>query len=223
MLKKFLIVNADDFGLSPGISNGILSAMRNGVVSSTSVIVKSPYLDKTVKVVANNLDLDWGLHVVLKTQGGQMSEKYLIEESSRQVAIFRKNFGVNPTHIDYHGGFRFSARLYFAARMFAQSHKLGFRYDNHHRLVTTFYGMKNYLPARDCVDIRSLIEIFGSLGEGVTELICHPGWTSNRLADPYRMERRLEYKALVDAKVFEVLKDNKITLISYRDYVNKGR
>src|SRR5689334_25439525 len=37
-----LIVNADDFGLSPGVNDGILEAHAAGVVSSVSVLVNAP-------------------------------------------------------------------------------------------------------------------------------------------------------------------------------------
>jgi predicted glycoside hydrolase/deacetylase ChbG (UPF0249 family) len=41
-LSRLLIVNADDFGLTPGVSAGILDAHRHGIVTSTSVIAVAP-------------------------------------------------------------------------------------------------------------------------------------------------------------------------------------
>ena len=37
--RKVLIVNADDFGLTAGVSRGILEANRNGIVTSTTLLV----------------------------------------------------------------------------------------------------------------------------------------------------------------------------------------
>ena len=37
-----LIVNADDFGLTPGVSRGILRAHREGLVTSTTVLANLP-------------------------------------------------------------------------------------------------------------------------------------------------------------------------------------
>src|SRR2546422_874020 len=37
-MTRRLIVNADDFGLTPGVSAGILAAHRHGIVSSTTVL-----------------------------------------------------------------------------------------------------------------------------------------------------------------------------------------
>ena len=39
-----LIVNADDFGLTAGVSRGILEAHRRGIVTSTTLIA-NPRLD----------------------------------------------------------------------------------------------------------------------------------------------------------------------------------
>ena len=36
---KYLIVNADDFGLTPGINAGIVTAHEQGIVSSTTLMV----------------------------------------------------------------------------------------------------------------------------------------------------------------------------------------
>jgi len=38
-----LIINADDFGLSPGVSRGILRAYREGILTSTTFMVNFPW------------------------------------------------------------------------------------------------------------------------------------------------------------------------------------
>lgn len=38
-MSRYLIVNADDFGDSYGINKGIIEVIRNGIVTSTSVMV----------------------------------------------------------------------------------------------------------------------------------------------------------------------------------------
>jgi len=44
-----LIVNADDLGRTPGVSEGILRAYRDGIVSSTTVMVNLPGAEETVR------------------------------------------------------------------------------------------------------------------------------------------------------------------------------
>ena len=41
-IRRRLIVNADDFGLSAGVNEGILRAHRDGIVTSTSLMVRQP-------------------------------------------------------------------------------------------------------------------------------------------------------------------------------------
>ena len=60
-----LIVNADDFGLTRGCTEGILQAWKNGVVTDTSLLVTTPHLEATVKA-AQTAGMDGcGLHLTL--------------------------------------------------------------------------------------------------------------------------------------------------------------
>ena len=52
MAERRVIVNADDYGLSPGVSAGILEAVAVGVVTSVSVIVTTPDLDEQLRWLA---------------------------------------------------------------------------------------------------------------------------------------------------------------------------
>lgn len=40
--SRFLIVNADDFGQSPGVNRGIIEAHEHGIVTSASLMVRWP-------------------------------------------------------------------------------------------------------------------------------------------------------------------------------------
>ncbi len=58
-----LIVNADDFGLSVGITDGICLAHRHGVVTSTSVIVNAPAFDYAIGRLDEFPSLGIGIHL----------------------------------------------------------------------------------------------------------------------------------------------------------------
>jgi hopanoid biosynthesis associated protein HpnK len=60
-----LIVNADDFGLSPGVSRGILAAFREGIVSSATMLVNLPHFEDAVGLARANPDLPLGVHLTL--------------------------------------------------------------------------------------------------------------------------------------------------------------
>src|ERR1051326_732608 len=68
-----LVVNADDFGLSPGVTDGILEAHAAGVVSSVSVLVNAPGWEHAVAALRGATSLGVGLHLNL-TAGDPLSE-----------------------------------------------------------------------------------------------------------------------------------------------------
>jgi hopanoid biosynthesis associated protein HpnK len=60
-----LIINADDFGLSPGVNRGILTAFRDGVLSSTTMLVNLPHFEDAVRLALANRALPVGIHLSL--------------------------------------------------------------------------------------------------------------------------------------------------------------
>jgi len=63
MLRR-LIVNADDFGMTRGVSAGILLARRHGIVTSTTVLVTGD-LDRDQLAAALDSGLGLGIHLNL--------------------------------------------------------------------------------------------------------------------------------------------------------------
>ncbi len=63
MTPKLLIVNADDYGLTEGISRGILHGHREGIVTSTSAIALGPAYPKVAAWLADEDDLGVGVHL----------------------------------------------------------------------------------------------------------------------------------------------------------------
>ena len=68
-----LVVNADDFGMSPAISRGILRAHRDGIVTSTSLLGNCPDLDQARALLAEAPNLGVGVHLAL-VEGGPVAE-----------------------------------------------------------------------------------------------------------------------------------------------------
>jgi chitin disaccharide deacetylase len=62
---KRIIVNADDFGLSPEINAGIMRAHRDGILRSASLMVAEPSARAAAELARDNPDLDVGLHAVV--------------------------------------------------------------------------------------------------------------------------------------------------------------
>lgn len=62
-MTRLLIVNADDYGLTEGISRGILHAHREGIVTSTSAMPLGPAYPKVAKWLAGEDELGVGVHL----------------------------------------------------------------------------------------------------------------------------------------------------------------
>lgn len=66
MAERRLIINADDFGIAPGVTRGIAEAMASGVVTSASVIVNMPGWDDAAERLRDApRDASYGLHLNL--------------------------------------------------------------------------------------------------------------------------------------------------------------
>lgn len=63
-MSKKLIVNADDYGRAPGVSRGILHAHRQGIVTSTTVMVNQPGAGAQLAEALACPALGLGLHLV---------------------------------------------------------------------------------------------------------------------------------------------------------------
>src|SRR5262249_53181296 len=59
---RYLIVTADDFGIGPATTQGILELAARGLVTGTVLLVNSPYAEAAVrawKQAGNSLELGW--------------------------------------------------------------------------------------------------------------------------------------------------------------------
>ncbi len=62
---KALIVNADDFGMTAGVSRGIIDCHRDGIVTSTSLLANLPAFDDAIAKLRECPSLGVGVHLNL--------------------------------------------------------------------------------------------------------------------------------------------------------------
>ncbi len=88
---KALIVNADDFGLSPEVNAGIIRAHRDGILKSASLMVAEDAADAAAALARDNPALDVGLHAVV------CKGRPILDRSRLGAALTRSgNFIDNP-------------------------------------------------------------------------------------------------------------------------------
>ena len=93
---KWLIVNGDDFGMSVGISRGIVEAHRLGILTSTSFMVNRPASGQAAELARDYPRLSVGLHLELTDPARTC------EEIEDQLECFHALVGAVPTHLDSH-------------------------------------------------------------------------------------------------------------------------
>ncbi|MGD0072776.1 MAG: hopanoid biosynthesis-associated protein HpnK [Candidatus Binataceae bacterium] len=89
---KALIVNADDFGLSPEVNAGVIRAHREGVLTSASLMVTASACEAAVAAARDLPKLDVGLHLVLCQGSSTMPHTEL-----GGIVDANGRFGDNPT------------------------------------------------------------------------------------------------------------------------------
>ena len=63
-MSKQLIVNADDYGKTEGVTRGIIQAHCEGIVTSTTVMMNMPNVEDALKPADDYPDLGMGVHLV---------------------------------------------------------------------------------------------------------------------------------------------------------------
>jgi chitin disaccharide deacetylase len=115
-----LIVNADDFGFTQDVNEGILEAHRNGILTATTLMANGDAFDHAVALARETRSLDVGCHLVL-VQGRSVADPArelpaTVAELARALlqrklpvyeellAQVRKivRAGIRPTHFDTH-------------------------------------------------------------------------------------------------------------------------
>jgi chitin disaccharide deacetylase len=226
---RYLIVNADDFGLSAGVNRGIIMAHQRGIVTSASLMVRYPAAPAAVRIARDCPALSLGLHVDLCEwvyRDDQWQPLYQVVDAAdpvavggelrRQIDVFRRLAGRDPTHLDSHQHLHRSepARRVFVEAAADLSVPLRdcsaqVRYNG------SFYGQdaRGY-PCHEALTVESLVRVIEQLPPGWTELGCHPGLDED-IASVYRFERTMETRTLCDPAVRAVLERCGVRLRSF--------
>jgi predicted glycoside hydrolase/deacetylase ChbG (UPF0249 family) len=217
MAARLLIVNADDFGATPGVNRGILEAHLRGVVTSTSLMVDAPASVEAARLGRSAPGLGLGLHVDLQgVAGAWRGEESLLDELARQRQRFVELVGRPPSHVDSHRDVHRAPDLLPAFLALARGLRVPLRGHSAVRCLAKFYGQWAGVSHPEQLSVESLARLLESgAGEGVTELVCHPGYCDAQLASSYRREREIEVTTLCDPRARDVLRGLGIELTNH--------
>jgi len=195
MAERFLIVNADDLGMSAAVNAGVFAAHEDGIVTSASLMVLQPAAPAAAEELTAHPDLAVGLHL----EAG--------EDLRRQLERFRELVGRDPTHLDSHKHvhetdptFGASAEA-LAAELRVPLRNRAIRYERR------FYG-------REAISPEHLMGLIEALPPGWTEIGCHPA-AGPVPSSSYDAERQIELETLRDPGVKNLLNVTGVRLCSF--------
>ncbi len=217
---KFLIVNADDLGQTPGINRGIREAHERGIVTSASLMVDEPGSEEAAHLGAELPELSIGLHVKITDEQARptidlSAPATLRAELAHQLERFRALIGRDPAHLDSHHNvhFRTDASPPFAE--VAESLGLVLRGCSRIRYFPSFYGQWDGQTHLEQIGTNGLLTMIeAEVSDGFTELGCHPGYVDPTLDSTYSIERETELGTLCDPLVSARLDELGVELVS---------
>ncbi|MBL8949335.1 MAG: ChbG/HpnK family deacetylase [Myxococcaceae bacterium] len=211
-MPRALIINADDLGYEPEVTRGIIEAMREGVVSSTTFMVNGPH---SAAAAAAAKGLPVGLHLNLarwaklsakgewdEAQAAALDAGGAAKETHAQLERFQKLMGRPPTHVDVHKHLHRHAAVLEGVAKAAAQHRLPVRSidkamrgalrklkaaTNDHFIGDAVAGGPAYWSLEQLE--RSLEQLPKS---GVIELMCHPGHAPRLIESGYGAQREVE-------------------------------
>lgn len=240
-----LIINADDFGYCEGVNYGIISAYKNGIVTSTTIMANMPGFNHAIELLKENKNLSCGVHMNLScnkplndnlkslVNENGMFYKRINEDVLNKIDLDElyiefcsqidkvKNEGVEITHLDSHHHVHTIPYFKEVIKSILDKYHLnirgGFEY--------TFDYEKRVIPCINSfydktVDLKFFKNNIRKIKSyDVCDLMTHPAFIDNYLlnSSSYSLKRIKEHNILTNKEVKKILDDNKIILTNYKN------
>jgi chitin disaccharide deacetylase len=218
---RYLVVNADDFGACSGVNRGVMEAHRFGIVTSTSLMVAMPGSEEAACLARESQTLSVGLHVSFSNERREpvvdLSDPRACQAAlEAQLSRFRTLVDREPTHLDSHHHVHAGPRLLPEFQEVADRCGIPLRACSGVRYCSRFYGQWAGIQHHAQVSVAALIRTLEcELGDGVSELSCHPGRPDPALVSSYTAERELELLTLCDPRIRRFLDGTGIALVGF--------
>jgi predicted glycoside hydrolase/deacetylase ChbG (UPF0249 family) len=193
-MSRRLIINADDFGVSQGVTDSIVRLTQQGIVTSTTLMATGRAFDYAVRCTKEMHSLSVGVHLDA-TSGSPVSPvdqiESLVDEAGQFLpksdlgALSRINpvelqyefknqiekalaAGIDVSHLDnHHNWVYFDSRLFEVVVSLAAEYQLPIRYP--------FSGMSEHRARRIATKLGLPTEKFFNSIQETSELVSHHG------------------------------------------------
>jgi predicted glycoside hydrolase/deacetylase ChbG (UPF0249 family) len=237
-----LIFNADDFGFTRDVNEGIVEAHRHGVLTATTLMANGDAFDHAVACARDTPSLDVGVHLVM-VQGQSVAspghampatlQELAFALLRRQIPVYEEAAaqirkilaaGIRPSHIDTHKHTHLFPPVLDALARVAREFGIPWMRQRLIGSAKALAGLRttdHFAGFRDTgsLDEAAMIRTLENLPDGLTEFMCHPGKCGpelQRAATRLKESRAVELAALTSAEVRRVIERRGITLTDYR-------
>lgn len=250
-MTKYLIINADDFGLSKSVNRGILESYHKGIVSSTTLMTNMVGFEDAVEIAKREPGLGVGLHFNL-SYGRPLSPAEQVPSLVREDGIYEyhpddksvrwtaedvrteleaqwnrfTSTGLRPTHIDSHHLVHALEPAYTVVAAFCNEQGIPLRFTDPrpastvpHPPTTDVLVVDDYFRGGDK---ERLLEHISSVSEGITEILCHPGYVDDdvRAISPWTDVREVELALFTDEDIAKAIEDAGVVRTNFGQLAN---
>ncbi len=229
---KKIIINADDFGFSAKINQGIIHAFKDGVVTSTSMIVTKEGFEDAVVLAKDNPKLSIGIHIdldeffeidhtvgrIVGYKQSNLDKEKIMSELRKQIdLLFSK--GIVPDHLSGHHHVHLVKEVFYVVVELMKEYKIpAMRFHSKIMFDPSLYNeFKQVLDQNGIIYAPHFIEgwYWGNIDEPYTvaELMTHPGYGE--------LWREYELSSSCDPRLKMYLREKGIQLITYADLYNE--
>jgi chitin disaccharide deacetylase len=210
-MSKYLIINADDFGMSEVFNEVILDLIKKDLIRSTTVMInrvtesqKKQLEELTTLAETSNLSI--GLHIEFK------DSDYPTQIKS-QYKKFKDILGFRPSHIDIHKAHGLTDSFSDVSE-FCRENNLPLRNSGvFHQGIKSTYTEAFFGSIADFNDIKKWVNSFK--GEKYYEILFHPGQFDPNCESSLNKDRERDVKHIHNLN--KMLKEKNIKLVSYLD------
>ena len=210
---KYLIINGDDFGYSKIFNIEILRLLKNGLISSTTVMVNW-INDEQIEQINELIELNQFHNISVGLHLEFFDDNFKLE-IEKQYGNFFSIFKFTPSHIDLHKS-TYLKEAYPVIMEFCKEKNIPCR--NHKIGVVNVIKTQNKVLNGTNLSFDELKDVIENFTDSDSyEILFHPGKYDSNCKSSLNEQREDDVKKIEEINPF--LKENNIKLISFNELV----